>query len=117
MSGFYGRRTVLRDLNKHRRTGKVTSATLKRNSGLSDLAWANVYVWPVRETTGLGGGGNANLETTIVAWRVGEADMPRVDDRWVVGADTWNVRTADRRLNADEAAGYAVYDCGVIKAA
>lgn len=117
MAGFYGQRTVLRDLSKHRRTGKVTSATLKRNSGVGDLAWANVYVWPIREATGLGGGGNANQNTTITAWRVGESDLPRADDRWAVGSDVWNIDTVTRRLNADEATGFAVYDCQVFKAA
>lgn len=117
MAGFYGRRTVLRDLAKHRRTGKVTSATLHRNSGGGDLAWANVYVWPTHETTGVGGGGNVNMETTVTAWRVGETDMPRADDRLEVGADVWNVAKVTRRLNADEASNFAVYDCTVYRAA
>ncbi len=117
MAGFYGRRTVLRDLSKHRRTGKVTSGTLKRNSGVGDLAWANVYVWPIDETTGVGGGGNADQRTTITAWRVGEADLPRADDRFAVGADVFNLESVRRRLNADESAGFAVYDCVAFKAA
>lgn len=117
MPGFYGQRTVLRDLAKHRRTGKLVTATLKRNSGFSDIAYANVYVWPTNETTGVGGGGNADQRTTISAYRVGEADAPRADDRWTVGVTTWNIESVTSRLNADEANGFAVYDCVAFKAA
>jgi len=115
---FFGRETVEADLDLHRdMAGGVTAGTLRRNSGFSDVPYANVCLWPPQEVTGVGGGGNANQTATVTAWRVGEADKPRADDRWAIGSDTWNIQSVTGRFTADESAGFAVYDCKVFRAA
>jgi hypothetical protein len=112
MAGFYGLRTVLADLRKHRRTGKVVSATLTRGPAFTTTqAYANAYVAPVGGTSGLGGDGYPSQTTTAYLWQLGETYVPRPDDRLAVGGNTWLVVAVTTRLNADT--GYAVHDCTV----
>ena len=119
MPGFYGYRSVLSDLQKHiRGTGKVTTATLKIRTALSDtmtsVAWKNVYLWPQDESTGLGSVGHPTLHGRITAWRIGETSAPRVDDKWTVGDTTYLITRVQPRLDADVARNFAVYDCDVV---
>lgn len=118
MPGFYGFRYVLADLHKHLRTGKVMSGTLRaRALGSGDqytsVSWANIYVWPQTETSGFMGKGHSDIDGTITLWRVGETNAPRADDLIVIGATTWLITHVTQRLNADESANFAVYDCVV----
>jgi hypothetical protein len=126
MPGFYGRSTVLRDLRKHQRTGKVRGGTLRVRENAdttTSTVWANYYLAPVAEDTGVGQNGAPAKSATLYLWRVGEAAEPRPDDVFReagVTSDTavgaWTVRAVTRRLDADVADGFAVYDCQVTQA-
>src|SRR4051812_8846682 len=111
----FGRPTVLRSLRRHRRTGKVVAATLKRRTAGTDdfesISYANAYLAPVDSMTGLGGDGYPAQTTTLYLWQVGETRAPRVDDKLTVSGNTWIVVAVRTRLNADS--GYAVHDCTV----
>lgn len=117
MPGFYGRQSVQSDLFKQFRTGKVVSGTLKvrgENDVLTSVAWANMYVWPTNQTTGLGGDGYPNTSARITLYRVGETYAPQVDDQIVdSGNRTWQIIRVNSRLNGDEDDDFAVYDCDV----
>ncbi len=116
MSGFYGIRTVLADLEKHRRgTGKVVPATLTlQDEDSTVVEYANAYAWPSPSNTGTGGQGRAFNTGRVTLWRVGESDGPMVNDTLAMaidGEDTdVRINSVTARLNADEAEGYAVYD-------
>ena len=108
---FFGRETVEADLDLHRdMAGGVTAGTLNV-LGSTAVPYANVCLWPPRQTTALGQDGSPNTAAKLTAWRVGEADAPQVDDSWVVGGATYLVVGVTSRFTADEAAGYCVYDC------
>lgn len=115
MPGFFGRASVQATLFKQFRTGKVTSGTLKvRGDGdaLTSHTWANMYVYPLDEITGLGGGGSPNISGRATLYRLGETVAPRVDDKLVDGTGrTWQITRVNSRLNADESDNFAVYDC------
>ena len=114
MSSF-GRAAVLRSLRRHRRTGKVTTATLyARTVGTDDfqaVPWANAYLSPVSSQTGLGGDGYPSQTTTLYLWQVGETSAPKVDYRVSVSGNTYLIVGIQTRLNADT--GYALHDCTV----
>lgn len=119
--GFYGIRSVIADRNKHLRTGKVVTATLKIQAGPNKnttVPYANIYVWPNTEVTGAGGQGRAWTGGRVTLYRMGEAYAPATDDTLesleVNGVST-NVRinSVQPRLNADEALSFAVYDLDV----
>lgn len=116
MSGFYGIRSVLSDLEKHRRgTGKVVSAVLTlQDEDSTVVPYANAYAWPSPSNTGAGGQGRAWNNGRVTLWRVGESDGPKVDDTLAMEIDgeSTDVRIngVTARLNADESSGYAVYD-------
>ena len=124
MARFFGYRSVLDDLKHHQRgTGKIYSGTLF-SRGAADTynptngtAWANSYIPPVQEITGLNG--NNVPEQTVLAylWRLGETVKPRVDDffRDHNGND-WLIDNVTTRLNADEDSNYAIYDCQMTRA-
>lgn len=112
---FNGRPSVLRSLRKHRRTGKVTSATLHvRTAGTDDFAdvvYTNAYLAPVGSVTGLGGDGFPSQTTTLYLWQVGESTAPKVDNKATISGNTWLIVAITTRLNADS--GYALHDCTV----
>ncbi len=114
MPRFYGYRSVIASLRKHKLgTGKVTSATLKvRGSGdtFADVAYKNAYRWPSSESSGLTGSGYPHTQSRIVLWRLGETTPPRVDDKVTLGGTTFLIVEVTPRLNADEDRNYAVYD-------
>lgn len=118
MPGFYGLQSVIASRNKHIATGKViTSAVLKvRGSGdtYTSVPYANAYVWPVQDVTGLPDN-QAVQHTTIVLWQMGETTAPVSDDQITEGGNTWLVTSVTTRLNADT--NYAVHDCTVSRAA
>ena len=117
MPGFYGHRSVLRDLKRHlRRTGKVTAATLKvRTTGdtFTSVAWKYSYLWPLDENTGLGGDGFPTIGGMVTLWRLGETSAPRADDQVVIGTRTYLIVRVQPRLNGDESSNFAVYDCQI----
>lgn len=117
MPGFYGYRTVVASRNKHRRTGKVTTATLTLNgvSTPTSVSYANAYIWPYAEANSLDGSGRPVTATTIVLWRLGESQAPRVHDTLAADGHDWLVLDVTSRLNADETNNFAVYDCRVAR--
>ena len=116
MPNAFGWEWVKRDLAKHKRhTGKVTSATLvTRQTSPTTVAYANAYVWPQDETTGIGADGTPYTQGTVTLWRVGETTAPRVDDELTVGGTVHQILRINTRLNADESRHYAVYDLTVV---
>ncbi len=112
MSGFFGFRSTISDLKKHVRTGKVVAATLiaRLPAGETSIAYANAYVWPQNEATGIGADGMPAVQGMVTLWRVGEATGPRVDDKITVGGETRQILSVTPRLNADEVRNFAVYD-------
>jgi hypothetical protein len=118
VANFYGYRSVVATLKKHRRTAKITSGTLKvrgSDDGTTDVSWANLYVYPEDEATGMGAGGHPDITTQIVLYRTGETSKPRPDDKLTVGSDTYLLTRVASRLNADESRHYAVYDCDGVR--
>lgn len=112
MPGFYGHRYVLADLKKHLRTGKVVEATLTLNDdSATQVEWTYTYIWPETESSALGGPGAASVSTRITAWRTGETEKPRADDKWTIDSVDFLINAVTTRLNADEAQNFAVYDC------
>jgi len=108
---FFGRNTVLADLRLHKaQAGLVRAGTLNLLGG-GTVAYANVCVWPHTEVSGLGQESAAHQEATVTAWRVGEAQPPRVDDTWAVGGKVYGILQATARHSDDESSGYAIYDC------
>lgn len=118
MAGFYGHRTVLADLRKHLRTGKVIAATLKvrgANDATTSIAFAYAYKWPQTERTGVGGPGYPTNLGRVTLWRWGETSRPRPDDKLTLSGDSteYQILAVTPRLNADESNNCAVYDCDV----
>ena len=115
---FLGRQSVQATLFKQQRTVKVTSGTLKvRGDGdtFTSVSWANLYVYPNTQTTGIGAGGYPNLFGRATLYRTGEAYAPRVDDKLVDGRSReWQIVRVESRLDGDEADGWAVYDCDLV---
>ena len=118
MSRFYGSQSVQSDLFKQIRTGKVTSGTLKvrgDNDTFTSVSWANMYVYPLPEITGIGADGHPQISGRVTLYRIGEAYAPRVDDKIVdSGNKTWQIIRVTPRLNADESQNFAVYDCELV---
>lgn len=111
MPGFYGHRYVLADLKKHMRTGKVFDATLTLNDGsATQVEWTYTYIWPETESSGIPQGAAA-VQTRITAWRTGETEKPRADDKWTIDSVDFLINSVTTRLNADEGQNFAVYDC------
>ena len=118
MAEFYGWRSVKATLEKQKRTGKVVSGTLKPrgvDDATTNVTWANIYISPESEDTGMGAGGYPTIATSITLYRVGETTKPRADDKVTVGSDTYLIGRVTSRLNADESRHYAVYDCDVVR--
>lgn len=111
MPGFFGHRTVLADLRKHLRTGKVTSATLLSRTPpdtFASVSYSYCYVPPIDEGTAYGTGYEAQA-ATLTLWQLGEATPPRSEDRLADAAGrTWEIVGVRTRLNAD--ANFAVHD-------
>lgn len=120
MSGFFGRDTLLADLELHKyQAGLLTTATLNKQGG-GTVSLANVCLWPGDSVSALGHGGFPASSGQLTVWRTGEADSPRPDDTVTVqarsGPITVLVVSVAKTLNDDEADGYAKYDCRVTKA-
>jgi hypothetical protein len=115
MPGFFGRESVQATCEKQRATGKVTTGTLKTRGALdalTDVPWGNLYVYPLPQITGIGGDGYPNVAGRATLYRMGETVAPVADDKLVDGSGrTWQIIGVNSRLNADEAEGFAVYDC------
>lgn len=118
MSRFFGYRSVRATLAKQKRTGKVVSGTLKVrgvDDSTTSVSWANIYILPEDESTGMGAGGHSDITTRLTMYRVGETSAPRPDDKLTVGSNTYLISRVASRLNADESRHYAVYDCDVVR--
>lgn len=119
MPGFYGAASVIASRNKHIATGKVITSAVLKVRGSADtytsVPYANAYVWPVQDVTGLPDN-QAVQHTTIVLWQMLSGEVaPVSDDQITIGSDTWLVVSVLTRLNADT--NYAVHDCTVSRAA
>lgn len=111
---FFGSESVVRARDRHLAlTGKLLPGTLRvRGSGdtFTDIPWANAYLAPVSEMTGLGTDGPAVQTATGYLFQIGESDRPRVDDVFVDSTGTsWLIKSVVCRLNADS--GYSLNDC------
>lgn len=107
---FFGKQTVLADLRLHKlNAGLVRSGSLRSLSG-TVTTWANIGNWPITESTGMGDGA-AQQNVTITLWRVGEAVAPRADYTITCEGKTLNIVSVTPRLNEDESANYAIYEC------
>lgn len=117
MPGFYGLSSVIASRDKHLATGKVITTAVLRVRGAVDtftsVTYANAYIWPITETTGLPDG-QATQQTTGVLWQMGETTAPRVDDKLLLGSDNWLIVQVFTRLNADT--DYAVHDLTLVRA-
>lgn len=110
---FLGYESVLEDMEKQ---PKRTSGTLRKRTPGTDTfsttqTYADVYVAPVRVSSGLGGEGYPAGSTTATLWQLGYDYAPAVDDRLTVGGTTYIIASVYTRLNGDD--GYAVHDCVV----
>ncbi len=120
---FFGKVSVLADLRLHKQqAGLVTTGTLARLKNgtydpVNEVAYANVCLWPGSTYSTLGSGGPAYDQSQFCAWRTGEAEKPRGQDKWIVGGIEYVIQSVTTRLNADENEGYAVYDCTVARPA
>lgn len=120
---FFGQETVLADLDLHKdMAGLVTTGTLSRYidgtyDPANDVAYANVCLWPGTTHSSLGIGGGAYDESAFCAWRTGESEKPRGQDKWTVAGVEYLIETVASRLNDDESEGYAIYDCQVSRPA
>ena len=114
---FFGEASVrrARDL-KRDYGGKLGSATLTKSDGSGTVTYANAYVWPRDEQTGLGRDGSAVVTGTVTIYRLGESDRPRSDDQLEAGGFDLLLTNVKSRLNDDESRGYGVYDCRYARA-
>jgi hypothetical protein len=112
---FFGRVSVLADLRLHKeQAGGVTTGTLKVLGG-SNVAYANVCLWPTDERSAFGEGGLPVRSSQLTAWRVGESAPPRPDSSWTIGGVDYLIQRVSKRLHADESDGYCIYDCDVAR--
>lgn len=118
MSGFYGYESVGRDRDRFRDyTGKLlTSAVLYPSDGSAAVTYANAYLWPYSERTGLPQG-PAVVSARATIWRMGEGSRPRAEDTLSIGGFSWSVNAVTSERNADESSGYAVYQLELARAA
>lgn len=116
MPGFYGHQTVLQDLYKHFRTGKVIEATLHPSDDANDdVDYTYAYQWPQDTHSGVGGSGHPDSVGTVTLWRTGEGTRPLVDMTLTINSVEWKIVSVSSRLNADEANNFAVYELSVVR--
>ncbi len=130
MGLFFGKTSVLADLRLHKKqAGLVTTGTLSRYLNgtydpVNDVALANVCLWPNPTYSSLGTGGGAYNAGPVCIWRTGESipdiggiAAPKGQDKLTIGGTEYLLESVAPRLNADEANGYAIYDCQVTRPA
>ncbi len=105
---FCGRGEVQRRRRCCQRTGKVTSATLVVR-GNSNVAYSYCYRKPQPQSSGIGTDGFPNTEGAMTLFREGEATAPVVDDKIIAEGITYQINEVRPENNADESAGWAVY--------
>lgn len=107
--------TVIADRSKQ--GWKLVTGTLALNPAhTTTVAYQYLYVWPNPDTSGIGGSGYPVSGDMITAYREGETYPPKSDDTWTLADGTaYLISKVTSRLNADEAMGYAVYDCVVTR--
>ncbi len=105
--------TVMADRAKQ--SWKLTTATLYLNPDhTTTVSYASVYVWPLKDWSGIGADGWPTTIGKITFYREGESSAPQSDDTVTNEAGSeFLIQSVLSRLNRDEEMGYAVYDCEV----